>query len=236
MGWTNNGKGWLKMYTFENDIFSTAEGDLTISFLGHASLWISFNGKNIYVDPFSKVTDYSILPCADLILITHEHPDHLDLNALSYIRDDKTIIIISESCAKMIHGGIVLRNGEKHTEMGILIDVVPAYNLIHMRNKGEPFHPKGIGNGYILTFGGKKIYIGGDTENIPEMQDIKNIAIAFLPMNLPYTMTPEMVANAATVLQPQILYPYHFGKTQVSELVDLLKHEKDIEVRIRKME
>ena len=104
-----------------------------------------------------------------------------------------------------------------------------------MRSEGVPFHPEGVGNGYIVTFGDKKVYIAGDTENIPEMKNIKGIDIAFLPMNLPYTMTPEMVADAAKSFKPKVLYPYHFGETDTAKIVDLLKDEKEIEVRIRKM-
>jgi L-ascorbate metabolism protein UlaG (beta-lactamase superfamily) len=104
-----------------------------------------------------------------------------------------------------------------------------------MRSPGVPFHPKGIGNGYIVTFGDKRIYIAGDTENTPEMKNLKGIDIAFLPMNLPYTMTPEMVADAAKAFRPKILYPYHYGNTETAKIIDLLKDEKDIEVRIRSM-
>ena len=105
-----------------------------------------------------------------------------------------------------------------------------------MRKKDVPYHPKGIGNGYVITFADKKVYVAGDTENVPEMADLKDIHIAFLPMNLPYTMTPEMVASAARVIKPKILYPYHFGSTDTSELVELLKKDKEIEIRIRKLE
>jgi L-ascorbate metabolism protein UlaG (beta-lactamase superfamily) len=104
-----------------------------------------------------------------------------------------------------------------------------------MRSPGKPFHPKGEGNGYVLTFGDTRVYVAGDTENIPEMAQLKNIAIAFLPMNLPYTMTPEMVAAAADSFHPRILYPYHYGNTDPNELVQLLKNDKEIEVRIREL-
>ncbi len=112
---------------------------------------------------------------------------------------------------------------------------MPAYNIIHKRDNGQPFHPKGIGNGYIITFGDKRVYVAGDTENIPEMRDLRGIDIAFLPMNLPYTMTPEMVADAAKAFKPRILYPYHYGETDTSRLEDLLRDTKEIEVRIRRM-
>ena len=111
---------------------------------------------------------------------------------------------------------------------------MPAYNIKHERSPGNPFHPKGEGNGYVIRFGNKKVYVAGDTENIPEMAKLKAIDVAFLPMNLPYTMTPEMCADAARLYNPKILYPYHFGETDTSILVDLLKDD-EIEVRVRKL-
>jgi L-ascorbate metabolism protein UlaG (beta-lactamase superfamily) len=129
-----------------------------------------------------------------------------------------------------------MKNGEMKTEDGLQIEAVPAYNLVHLRPGGEPFHPKGDGNGYIITFGGKRVYVAGDTENTPEMKALKNIDIAFLPMNLPYTMKPEMVGDAARAFKPKILYPYHYGSTDTGRLVDLLKDSPEIEVRIRKLE
>ena len=127
-----------------------------------------------------------------------------------------------------------MKNGDVTTALGIKIEAVPAYNVIHKRDNGEAFHPKGVGNGYVLTFGKTRVYIGGDTEDVPEMKDIKEVNVAFLPMNLPYTMTPEMVAQATKVLKPDILYPYHYGSTNVQELVSLLKKE-NVEVRIREL-
>ena len=129
-----------------------------------------------------------------------------------------------------------MKNGDVKTVEGFKIEAVPAYNIVHTRDGKNPFHPKGVGNGYIITFGDKRVYVAGDTENTPEMKALKGIDIAFLPMNLPYTMTPEMVADAAKAFRPKILYPYHYGETDTSKLVDLLKNDKDIEVRIRKMQ
>lgn len=129
----------------------------------------------------------------------------------------------------------MLKNGDKTNMDGINIEAVPAYNILHMRAPGQPFHPRGSGNGYIATFGDKRVYIAGDTENIKEMQSLGKIDVAFLPMNLPYTMTPEMVAAAARMLKPAILYPYHYGETNTSRIVFLLKDDKEIEVRIRRM-
>jgi len=220
---------------FVTDKIKTEEGDLTITFLGHATLMISFNGKIIHIDPVSQYADYSKMPQADLILVTHEHYDHCDLEAIGAIRTDKTVMVITPDTAEQVKGGIIMKNGDKKTIQGLLIEAVPAYNLVNMRSPGVPYHGKGTGNGYIITCGGKRIYIAGDTENIPEMKGLKNIDIAFLPMNLPYTMTPEMVADAAKAFRPGILYPYHYGETNVQKLIDLLKDEKNIEVRIRKM-
>ena len=220
---------------FVTDKIKIAQGDLAITFLGHASLMMSYEGKIIHIDPVSQYADYSNLSKADLILVTHEHQDHLDLKAIDAIKTGKTALVITEMIAKQVGGGIVLRNGDKKTIQGFQIEAVPAYNLVNMRSPGVPYHAKGVGNGYIIICGGKRIYIAGDTENTPEMKSLKNIDIAFLPMNLPYTMTPEMVADAARAFHPKILYPCHYGNTNTSKLLDLLQNEKNIEVRIRKM-
>jgi len=220
---------------FEEDTLKTSAGDLKITFIGHGSLMFTFGGKIIHVDPYSDVADYAKLPKGDMILLCHEHMDHLDLKALAAVRTGKSVIVLTETVAKQIQGGIVMKNGDVKTIEGLKIEAVPAYNIVHKRPEGQPFHPKGIGNGYVITFGDKRVYVAGDTENIPEMKNIKNVDIAFLPMNLPYTMTPEMVADAAKTLKPKILYPYHYGDTNTPKLVNLLKGMKETEVRIRKM-
>jgi L-ascorbate metabolism protein UlaG (beta-lactamase superfamily) len=221
--------------SFETDIIPTSAGDLSITFLGHASLFMVFAAKNIFIDPFGQVADYSTFGKANIIISTHEHFDHLDPKALESILTPTTTLVMNPAGVKQIGSGISMRNSDIMTVAGILIEAVPAYNLIHIREDGQPFHPKGVGNGYIMTFGDIRVYIAGDTENIPEMNDLRDISVAFLPMNLPYTMTPEMVAEAAKVIKPRILYPYHYGKTDVSILVNLLKLEKGIEVRVRKL-
>jgi L-ascorbate metabolism protein UlaG (beta-lactamase superfamily) len=190
----------------------------------------------VHIDPWSKVGDYSSLPKADLILVTHEHGDHFDRKIIEAIRKVGTILIYTTKCNEAQPGlnGIVLSNGDHKLVGEIEIEAVPAYNLVNKRPDGNPFHPKGEGNGYILTIGGKRFYIAGDTENTPEMKALKNIDVAFLPMNLPYTMTPEMVANAAKAFHPGILYPYHTGETDITKLAGLLK-DSGIDVRYRKM-
>jgi L-ascorbate metabolism protein UlaG (beta-lactamase superfamily) len=221
---------------FEMDIIETARGPLQITFIGHGTLMFSFGGKVIHVDPVSREADYGKMEKADLILITHEHGDHLDPQAIELVRTEKTSIVLTEVCASKISGGVVMKNGEVRNVQGLRIEAVPAYNLVHMRSPGVPFHPKGVGNGYIIAFGNKRVYVAGDTENIPEMKKLKNIDVAFLPMNLPYTMTPEMVADAARAFKPAILYPYHYGETDTSRLVELLKGVDEVEVRIRRMQ
>jgi L-ascorbate metabolism protein UlaG (beta-lactamase superfamily) len=220
---------------FETDIVETSAGDLKMTFLGHGTLMLAFGGKIIHIDPYSQVADYSKLPRADLILLTHEHHDHLDLKALEFLRTEKTVLVLSEKCARQVQGGIIMHNGDVKTIEGLKIEAVPAYNIVHMRSEGVPFHPKGNGNGYVITFGDKRIYVAGDTENIPEMKKLKDIDCAFLPMNLPYTMTPEMVADAAKAFKPKVLYPYHYGQTDPSKLVALMEDTHEVEIRIRKM-
>ncbi len=222
--------------TFEQDIIKTNAGDLKITCIGHGTLMFTYDGRIIHVDPVGREADYSKMPKADLILVTHEHGDHLDPQAIKIIRKEGTQLVLTKTCAERLSGGIIMQNGDTKTIQGLKIEAIPAYNIVHMRSGNIPYHPKGIGNGYIITFGDKRVYIAGDTENTPEMKQLKDIDIAFLPMNLPYTMTPEMVADAAKAFKPKILYPYHFGRTDTSLLVDLLKDVKDIEVRIRKME
>jgi len=178
------------------------------------------------------------MPDADLILVTHEHGDHLDMAAIRQIMKEGTRIVMTEKCAEQVEDldAAVMKNGDVKTIDGIGITAIPAYNIVNKRPDGGPFHPRGEGNGYILTFGDTNVLIGGDTENIPEYSNLgMNIDVAFLPMNLPYTMTPEMVADAAKVIHPKILYPYHYGDTDTQRLVGLLKNEPGIEVRIRDM-
>ncbi|MBW2604678.1 MAG: MBL fold metallo-hydrolase [Deltaproteobacteria bacterium] len=223
------------MEPYETDIIKTSAGNLKITFIGHGTLMFTFGTKIVHVDPFTKVADYANFPKADVVLITHEHHDHLDLKALALVRTEQTKVVLTEACSKQVKNGIIMKNGDVQTVDGLKIEAIPAYNLVHRRDNGQPFHEKGIGNGYIVTFGDQRVYVAGDTENIPEMKSLEEIDCAFLPMNLPYTMTPEMVADAAKAFRPKILYPYHFGDTDTSKLLELLQDQKEIEVRIRNM-
>jgi L-ascorbate metabolism protein UlaG (beta-lactamase superfamily) len=203
----------------EKDTIKTSQGDLVIAFIGHGSLLFCFKGAYIHVDPWSKAADYDELPGADFVLLTHDHPDHLDSAALKTVRSRSTVVLMAPACAGNVEGAMVMENGLTKTIDGYKIEAVPAYNLVHKRKDGKPFHPRGEGNGYVITFGDKRVYVAGDTENIPEMKDLKDIHIAFLPMNL----------------KPEILYPYHYGNTDTSKLLKLMKDQKHTEVRIRNM-
>ncbi len=219
----------------EKDVIPTSAGPLEVTFVGHGSLFFHFGGKVFHVDPYGKLADYAKLPKADVVLLTHAHGDHLDPAALAAVRTESTKLVVSPACNGKVDGATVLPNDEATTVGGIRVEAVPAYNLVAKRPDGSPFHPKGEGNGYVLTFGKTRVYVAGDTENVPEMKALEGIDVAFLPMNLPYTMTPEMFADAARAIRPRVLYPYHFGETDPQKLVPLLAGEKGIEVRVRKM-
>ena len=209
---------------------------LVITLIKHGSLEFAYKGMSIQVDPVSgygKNTDYAKeFPKADAILITHEHGDHLDKNAITALSSDKTEIILNAKSQQQIGLGRVLANGEFCTlfPVGISVWAVPAYNTTPGR---EQFHPKGNGNGYLLSFlGSLSAYVAGDTEDIPEMVDIPKIrpamriSVAFLPVNQPYTMTVDQCVNAAKMVNPEVLIPYHFSQTDLSGLADRLPEMK----------
>lgn len=218
----------------EYDKINTSAGDVVINFIGHGSLMFKVNGFVIYIDPARSSGKYDFLPKADLILVTHEHGDHLDPKLIDDLKKPGTLLFCNQGSISKIPWGMVMKAGDRQEISNIIIEAVPAYNIVNESSPGHPYHPKGAGLGYILTIGGKRFYIAGDTENTPEMKSLKKIDVAFLPMNLPYTMTPAMVADAALAFRPKILYPYHFGDTDTNEIIKLLK-DSDIEVRIRSL-
>ncbi|MGW8314785.1 MAG: MBL fold metallo-hydrolase [Bacteroidales bacterium] len=222
-----------------HDVIPTSGGELGLYFVGHGTLMFTYNDMVIHIDPVSAEADYSELPDADLILVTHQHGDHLDQKAIRELHKEGTVVVMTRACKDQsgIADALVMKNGESKIIGRITVEAVPAYNIKHTRPGGGPFHPKGEGNGYVLTFGDTRVLVAGDTENIPELKALEPpVQIAFLPMNLPYTMDPEMVADLARSLQPSILYPYHYGNTDPRELVNLLKDQKEIEVRIRDLQ
>jgi L-ascorbate metabolism protein UlaG (beta-lactamase superfamily) len=216
------------------DNIKTSAGIVEMHFIGHGSLMFKVNNYVIHIDPVRSMGNYENLPKADLILVTHEHGDHLDAELIADLRKQSTVLLSNQNSAATVGWAQAVKTGDRKVVNDITVEVVPAYNIVHERAKGQPFHPKGVGNGYVLSIGDKRFYIAGDTENTPEMKALKNIDIAFLPMNVPYTMTPEMVADAAKAFKPRILYPYHYGDTDTKRIIDLLK-DTDIEVRIRKL-
>jgi L-ascorbate metabolism protein UlaG (beta-lactamase superfamily) len=218
----------------EFDKISTSAGIVEMHFIGHGSLMFKVNGTVIHIDPVRSSGNYDFLPKADIILVTHEHSDHLDAELIGKLKKQGTFIFCNKNSSKIISSAMVMTPGRRQEVKNIIIEAVHAYNILNERAPGQPFHPKGVGVGYILTIGGKKFYIAGDTENTPEMKLLKDINIAFLPMNLPYTMTPEMVADAARSFNPDILYPYHTGETNTDEIIKMLKDTR-IEVRIRNL-
>lgn len=218
---------------FESDSFLTQGGRLTIHFIGHGTLMFEYGGKIIHIDPVSREADYSKLPKADLILVTHAHSDHLDKRAIDKIRKGDTQIILNQESAAKLGEGRVMRNGDVHNVLGLTIQAIPAYNTTKGR---EQYHPEGRDNGYLISFNDKRVYVAGDTENHPQMMNLEDIDIAFLPMNQPYTMTPEQVAAAARAFRPKVLYPYHYGNTDPNRLVELLQDVPEVEVRIRRLD
>lgn len=231
LNWEKSG---LTVTNGKEDFYLTPEGEkVEIQGLIHASIRIVFNGKEIEIDPVGKlgdrITDYSLFPKAGIILVTHEHHDHLDPDAIKTLSKSDTIVIANPNSAKILGYGKVMKNGDSlRIDDKISIEAVPAYNISPDRLQ---FHPKGRDNGYVLNLGGLKIYIAGDTENIPEMKDLKDIDIAFLPCNLPYTMTPDQLVEAAKEIMPKVLYPYHYGSTDLSSITPELA-PLGIEVRI----
>ncbi|HPR31624.1 MAG TPA: MBL fold metallo-hydrolase [Prolixibacteraceae bacterium] len=209
---------------------ASGQDTLAIHMLGHASLYFAYGDQVIHVDPNSNQANYSALPDADLLYITHGHGDHYDTGAINKIKKDSTLMVCTQAVKNLgSYSGptLVLNNGDSAVVEGIPTKAVASYNLTASN------HPRGVGNGYVLTFGEKRIYIAGDTENIPEMKDLGKIDIAFLPMNLPYTMSVPMAAEAAKVIRPDILYIYHFGNSDTAQLRNLLIHEK-MEIRMGK--
>ena len=223
--------------TYEVDVFKTKSGK-TVKFhaLVHASIRIEYDGKEIEIDPVTKLgnktIDYSSMPKADYIFVTHEHGDHFDKVALQQLTGDETKLITNKRCAEMLGYGVIMVNGQSLALDDITVEAVPAYNISEGRTQ---FHPKGRDNGYILTIDGLRIYIAGDTEDIPELQDIKDIDIAFMPCNQPYTMTTEQLVKAAKTVKPKVLFPYHYGQTDVKGIPSQLK-DSGVDVRIRHYE
>ena len=223
---------------YETDSFSTPGGKtVTFHALMHGSIRIVYDGTEIEIDPVNKLgertIDFTQMPKAHFILVTHEHADHFDRDAIATLSGDATRLITNKRCASMLGHGDVMSNGDSIAlRDDITLKAVPAYNTTEGREK---FHPKGRDNGFILTIDGLRVYIAGDTEDIPEMKDINDIDVAFMPCNQPYTMTVDQLVNAARMVKPKVLFPYHYGQTDVKGVPEMLKND-GIDVRIRHYE
>ena len=226
------------MSSYPTDTITTADGaELKITFYAHASLGFEFAGKHIYMDPVSAHADYATRPKADLIIVTHTHGDHLDADAIKTLSKPGTQLIGNMDAVRQLGFGDGMRNGEARATPWLQVEAVPAYNTTPDR---QGFHtPDGRDNGYVLTFGGTRVYVSGDTEDTPQMMALKDVDVAFLPVNQPYTMTEEQAARAVRALKPRIFYPFHTGQTDhVTDLSKLqrLLEGSGVDVRIFPME
>jgi len=216
----------------DGDVIMTDAGDITIHPVDHASLLIGFNGETIYVDPVGGAALYEGLPQPTAILITHGHGDHFDLPTLEAIAGTAPILTSQEVFDKLPEGlkanASAIANGDDTSLNGMVISAIAAHNVTADRMQ---YHPVGVGNGYVLTLGDTLVYVAGDTEPTDEMLALRNIEVAFLPMNLPYTMTPDQAVEAANIFKPKILYPYHYGDSDLSVLEARI--DPAVELRLR---
>lgn len=237
VAWAEAGKP-VSSYAVET-FFTDGGSPVDVMLIKHGTLAVRYAGRTLHVDPvgaYGKATDYAAeFPKADYIVVTHEHGDHYDPAAIAALTDEmRTKIVTNARVAQMMPpspvGVIVVANGDVLESSGCVLEAVPAYNYTEGRTQ---FHPKGRDNGFVLTLDGLRIYVAGDTEDIPEMAELHDIDVAFLPVNQPYTMTVEQCVNAARVIGPRVLIPYHFGSTDLSALPALLP---GVDVRLRDMQ
>ncbi|MGV3772271.1 MAG: MBL fold metallo-hydrolase [Verrucomicrobiales bacterium] len=219
------------------DQIATKQGPAQVVPINHATFGVSWNKKWILIDPVGGGQKYTNFPAKpDLILVTDIHGDHMNADTLkALLETNKTRIVAPEAVKAQLPDDLkkvvtVLANGDKKEVAGAMIEAVPMYNLTEDRLK---FHARGRGNGYILTLGETRFYISGDTEDIPEMRQLKDIDVAFVCMNLPYTMTVDQAASAVNEFQPKIVYPYHHRGSDVKKFKELLGSNKNIDVRLR---
>lgn len=204
-----------------DDTLATNAGDVAIHAIHHAAFTLTFNGTTILVDPAPlgnavNTAEFTALPAPALILVTHEHGDHFNVPILQAVSGNATIVAPQSVFDKMPDDlkakTKVMKNGDKLDVAGVPIEAIPAYNTSPDK---QQFHPKGRDNGYVLTFGDKHVYIAGDTEDTPEVRALTGVDVAFLPMNLPYTMSVDQAADAVKAFKPKVVYPYHSRGTDV---------------------
>jgi L-ascorbate metabolism protein UlaG (beta-lactamase superfamily) len=213
------------------ETFQTKAGELKITPIRHASMMIEAGGKVIHMDPWSQ-GNFDGLPKADLILITDIHGDHMDPKAIELVRKSGTQIIAPSAVAKTVTEAKVMNNGDTEKVGAFTIEAVPMYNEKRGPEPGKFYHDKGRGNGYVISYGGLRIYISGDTEGTPEMRALKNIDVAFVPMNMPNAMPPEEAADAVKAFKPRIVYPFHYRQTDTKLFAKALEGT-GIDVRLR---
>ncbi len=223
------------------DVQQTSKGELRIMPIFHGSLLFEFGGKEIYVDPWSQ-GDFTGLPQADMIVVTHTHGDHLDPKMVNQLKKQGTLIvgptavIDTLNCFPGCGQAVIVNDSDKKTVMGIDFEGVPMYNIENGSAPDMPYHHKGVGSGYVMNFGDARVYVAGDTECTPEVKALKNITIAFLPMNPPRTSSPAEAAACVKAFKPKIVYPYHYRGSKPEDFADALKDTPGVEVRIRKLE
>lgn len=214
------------------DTLATSNGDLVIHPVDHASLVLEWDGKVIYVDPVGGAERYASLPAPSAILITHGHGDHFDVPTLEAIAGEAMLVTNQDVYDKLPAGlkanATAMANGDAGSVLDIPLRAIAAHNTTEDRMR---YHPVGVGNGYVLTFGDKQVYIAGDTEPTDDMLGLTGIAVAFLPMNLPYTMTPDQAVEAINTFKPGVVYPYHYGESDLSPLESDV--DSAVEVRLR---
>lgn len=222
----------------QSDVIETSKGPLKITPLYHGSVMLEFGGKIIHVDPWGQA-DYTGIPQADMVIISHSHADHMDPALLKTLRKEGSLLVAPPAVTDTLNGTVgdtdAISNGEKKTFLGVDIEAVPMYNIKFGSGPGKPFHHKGIGNGYILSFGTTRVYFSGDSECVPEMKELKDISIAFIAMNPPRTSPPAEAAVCVAAFHPKIAYPYHYRGQKTQDFADALKGT-GIEVRQRKLE
>jgi L-ascorbate metabolism protein UlaG (beta-lactamase superfamily) len=222
------------------DVVQTSAGELRVMPIYHGSVMLEFGGSVIHIDPWSQ-GDYTGLPPADVLVITHTHADHLDRMMVDQLHKPSTIIVSPPAvadtlnCAPRCGALAIVGDGSKQTVAGIGFEGVPMYNLVQGPAPGQPFHHKGIGSGYVLTFGNTRVYFSGDTECVPEIKALKNIDIAFLAMNPPRTMSTKEAASCVDAFRPKTVYPYHYRGSKLEEFTGALKSTA-VEIRSRKLE
>ena len=231
IGWPKAGQA----AELSGDTIAAQKGNIALHPINHATLALNWNGITSYVDPVGGAARFKALPAPGLILLTDIHGDHLNKETLEAVAKPDTKIVAPPAVAEQLPAELrerttVLTNGQSGEVLGIPIEAVAAYNITPQR---QQFHAKGRGNGYLVTLGGKRIYISGDTENTPEMAALENIDVAFLCMNLPYTMTVEQAAEAVRAFKPKIVYPYHSRGSDLEKFKTLVGADGGVEVRLR---